>query len=45
MSWYHLTAQIRDFFMFHPVVPVQLKLIKIENYSQTQQFYYYNKIV
>jgi hypothetical protein len=29
--------------VFHPFVLVQLQLIKIENYSQTQQFYYYSK--
>jgi hypothetical protein len=29
--------------MFHPVVGVKLKLIKIGNRSHTQQFYYYKR--
>jgi hypothetical protein len=33
------------FEMFHPVERVKLKLIKIGNYSQTQQFYYYFIII
>jgi hypothetical protein len=41
-TWIKLMHNV-FFNMFHPVVHVQLNLIKIGNYSQTQQFYYHKK--